>query len=132
MKKLFFPILLFAVLSLLATACENYKLPETTIPDACEVLNATYRNQIKSIVDNSCAYSGCHDGAGGIGTGDFTTYDGIAEHPDHLRERVITFKDDPSLGMPPNHSIYPQSKKDNLTDEELELMQCWIESGLPE
>ncbi|MEK7255222.1 MAG: hypothetical protein AAB316_10790, partial [Bacteroidota bacterium] len=44
---------------------------------ACDTLNdVTYDNQIKAIVDNSCAYSGCHV-PGGVGTGDYRTYAGM-------------------------------------------------------
>ena len=48
-------------------ACDYNKLPEPEPPEFCDTADVTYNNQIKAIVDNSCAYSGCHDGAGGIG-----------------------------------------------------------------
>ena len=92
----------------------------------------TYNNQIKAIVDNSCAYSGCHDGAGGIGPFDYTNYDGLSNAFGVMRTRVVNLRDDPAQGMPPNRSVYPQSQKDNLTQQELELFECWINAGFPE
>ncbi|MCB0599154.1 MAG: hypothetical protein H6557_06955 [Lewinellaceae bacterium] len=113
-------------------ACDYKKLPEPEPPEFCDTADVTYNNQIKAIVDNSCAYSGCHDGAGGIGPFDYTNYDGLSNAFGVMRTRVVNLRDDPAQGMPPNRSVYPQSQKDNLTQQELELFECWINAGFPE
>lgn len=113
-------------------ACEYNKLPEPELPEFCETADVTYNGQMKDIINNSCAYSGCHDGAGGIGPFNFTNYNGLSNAFGMMRTRVITLKDDPAQGMPPNSSVYPQSQKDDLTQEELELFECWIDAGFPE
>lgn len=121
-----------AVLLIVSFAsCEYHQLAEPDPPQLCDTVRVTYADQIQSIIDSSCAYAGCHDGAGGIGPFDYTNYDGLANSFDDMRQRVIVLKDDPALGMPPNRSVYPQSQKDDLTPEELALFECWIEAGFP-
>lgn len=117
---------------LMWSACDYNKLPEPEQPEFCDTTEVTYDNQMKDIIDNSCAYTGCHDGAGGIAPFNYTNYDGLSNAFGVMRTRVVTFKDDPAQGMPPNSSAYPQSRKDDLTEEELELFRCWIEAGFPE
>lgn len=83
----------------------------------------TYNSSISAIFNTSCAYAGCHNGAA---PGDFTTYQGIADYIDggKLEQRVVIERN-----MPPSYAtIGPTS----LTDEELELFKCWIQSGYPE
>ena len=112
-------------------SCEYNQLPEPEPPDLCDTLRVTYENQMKSIIDNSCAYSGCHDGMDGIGPFNFNNFEGLSNVFDKIETRVIELKDDPANGMPPNSSVFPRSRKDNLTERELDLFRCWIEAGFP-
>ena len=132
MRNLFLPVGVALIVASGFTACEYDKLPEPEIPELCETESVSYDDQMKNIIDNSCAYSGCHDGAGGIGPFNFTTYDGISHVFGSIRKHVIELKDDPGQGMPPNNSVYSQSRKDDLTEEELALFECWIDGGFPE
>ncbi|MCO6492414.1 MAG: hypothetical protein J5I98_28615 [Phaeodactylibacter sp.] len=132
MKNNLIPGSLMLVLFLLWSACDYNKLPEPEPPEFCDTVEVTYDNQIKDIIDNSCAYSGCHDGSGGIGPFNFTTYAGLSNVFPSMRFRVVELKGNPSQGMPPNSSVYPQSQKDDLTEEELELFECWIDANFPE
>jgi hypothetical protein len=135
MKILFYVFGLISILgiALSTPSCMSKKL-EQVEPELCDTVMVTYESHIKEIIDNSCAYAGCHDGAGGIGPRDYTNLGGMQTHLDNgsFKERVIDQKDDEAIGMPPNQSVWPQSLKDDLTDEELELMQCWINAGYPE
>ncbi len=118
-----------------ATACTNDELPPPTNPAYCDTISiTTYEQGVKEIIDNSCAYSGCHDGSGGIGPGNYTDYNGILPYLNSgsILERVVNQKDDPSLGMPPNASVYLESKQDDLTQEQFEIIQCWLLQGFPE
>ena len=93
----------------------------------------TYDNQIKQIIDSSCSYSGCHDGGGGIGPLDYTNYEGMLTHlqDGSFRSRVILERDNIITGMPPNIGIYEQSMKSDLTEEELNMISCWLEADFP-
>jgi len=115
-------------------SCINDKLPQPETPSFCNDIEASYNTNVKDIVDGSCAYSGCHDGAGGIGVGNYTSYNGMLNVLESglLRDRVLGQKDNPANGMPPDQSVYPESQKDNLTEEELQIIECWLDSGFPE
>ena len=127
-------IILLIAFAIILPSCASDKLPEPQPPEFCETVEVTYDNQIKPIIDSSCAYSACHDGSGITGApGIFATYGGMQPFfATSFRTRVLDLTDDPSLGMPPNMSVYIQSQKDDLTQEELDLMDCWISSGFPE
>lgn len=47
-----------------------------------------------------------------------------------FKERIIDLRDDPDQGMPPNwpSNVGPH----DLTDEEFEIISCWINDGYPE
>jgi len=115
----------------LGVGCTTDELPE---PEACPPDAARYSTNIKPIIDASCAYAGCHDGASVGVPGNYTTYSGLLPFLDAglVRVRVIDQKDDPVFGMPPGPEVYPQSQKADLTPQELELMQCWLNNGYPE
>ena len=89
---------------------------------------------VKDIIDQTCAYSGCHDGAGGIAPGDYNKYSRIVQDIENgsFAARVITQRDNPSLGMPPDKSVYPQSLQDSLSQIQLDIITCWLQDGFPE
>ena len=134
MKKSQFVIcvLMIAASTFLVQSCVSNMLDEPGPVDFCDTIDATYNGDIKGIIDSSCSYGGCHDGAGGIGSGDFTSYNSMQSRFSLVRRRVIEFQSDPSIGMPPDNSVYSQSQKDNLTQAELEAMTCWIDAGFLE
>lgn len=139
MKMKFVPFLLFGLILLIQVvlfmpACTNDELPPPETPAFCDTLFATYNTNVKTIIDESCAYSGCHDGAGGIGPGNYENYGGILSilESNAFQSRVIDLIDDPVSGMPPNQSAYSESKKDDLTEEEYRILLCWLDAGYPE
>ena len=139
MKKLTIPFLtlgmifLFQIL-LFTAACTNDELPEPMVSVTCKTLNATYDTNVKAIIDESCAYNGCHDGSGGIGPLNYTNYDGLLTHLNSgsFRSRVLNTDSSSPLVMPPSKATYDISEKESLTDEELEIIECWLNAGFPE
>lgn len=116
-------------------ACTNDELPLPESPAYCDTISiTTYDNGIHAIINDGCAYSGCHDGAGGIGPGNFNSYAGILSYLSNgeFRNRVITAQNDPALGMPPNQSVYPESRSDELPEEDFRAIFCWLNAGYPE
>ena len=47
-----------------------------------------------------------------------------------FRDRVIVLAEDPDSGMPPNWDTNPGPV--DLTEEQLEIFRCWVNSGYPE
>ena len=134
MKPLFFfsSVLLVFGVACFSSSCMSKKL-EQAEPEICDTLtNVTYNGLVKPIMDESCAYSGCHDGANGIGPGDYNNYNGLEPFliDGSFEDRVILQKDDEVLGMPPD--VYIETQKADLTQEELDIIQCWINAGYPE
>ena len=126
-KFLRFSLLLLLASALHFTNCTTDKLPEPIPPTFCDTTITSYNLNIKPIIDNSCAYSGCHlDSA----PGNFSTYEGMEIFFDVFQERVVSLKDDEEFGMPPFYA--PDGRPTDLTQEELDLMTCWIDAGFPE
>lgn len=125
----------FVVIGLLAIgmqySCNTDKLDEPK-PDAdCVNYDATYDGEVKTIIDVNCAHSGCHISGGGS-PGVFTTYAGMASYFNDggIREFVVSLRNDPENGMPPNWATNDGPK--DLTEEEFKILQCWINAGYPE
>lgn len=108
-------------------ACTNDALPEPTeIP--CMDEDLTYEADVRPIIEATCAYSGCHlGGAPGV----YNSYDGLLNDLENgsFRDRVVTQREDPNVGMPPDYA--PADRPENLTEEELTTITCWLEAGFP-
>lgn len=123
------PTALLFVFGLLLPRCTADQLPEPQPAAGCDDATLSYSSTIAGIIENSCAYSGCHlDSAPGT----YDSYQGLLGilNSGSFRERVVTLRDDPNLGMPPDNA--PLDRPKNLTTEELQLIQCWLEAGYPE
>ena len=114
----------------LFSSCVSDALPEPVLPESCMDSIPTYEGSIKSIIENSCAYSGCH--LDGSAPGVYTSYGGVINvvESGRFKEKVIGLRDDPNLGMPPDFS--PEGRPKDLSQFELELIQCWLENSYPE
>lgn len=101
--------------------------------EGCDVIVATYDTNVKEIIDLTCAYSGCHNG-GGSAPGNYSSYAGLTNviQNGNFVSRVIDAQSNPSIGMPPNKEIYPNSQQDDLSPDQMEIIQCWIDSGFEE
>ena len=102
-------------------------------PVGCDVIVATYNTNVKEIIDLTCAYSGCHIEGGSV-PGNYSTYEGLTNviQDGKFVSRVIDSQSNPSIGMPPNKEIYPASQQDDLSPDQMEIIQCWIDSGFEE
>jgi len=100
-------------------------------PEEASETEITYDSGISTLMETHCAYSGCHDGVpGGGAPRNYNFYDEILVHLENGKfvERVITLKNNPTLGMPPDDASGPK----NFTQDELDMIKCWIEKGYPE
>lgn len=117
MKKLFIFSILF-----LALACTRVSVDPPT--GECEG-SITYTDNIKEILDKSCAYSGCH--IDGTAPGDYSNYAGLEAGiaSGELRKRMIEIQN-----MPPEYA--PDDKPKSLTEDEMELINCWVQNEYAE
>ncbi len=86
--------------------------------DNCEGTSYTYDADIKSIIDSNCATSGCHNGSASIP--DFTTYDGVFGSRNSVKSRTSA------------RTMPPASSGKSLTDAQIQMIACWVDSGAPE
>ncbi|MEM9990195.1 MAG: hypothetical protein AAF738_00460 [Bacteroidota bacterium] len=115
--------LFFLVASIIA--CNSDKLPKPIATDACEVQQITYVGEIENIIVRTCAYDGCH--SNGAAIGDYTSYDKLLSVLENglFATRVLDIGD-----MPPIYA--PDDRPKSLTEEEVELIECWFNTGFPE
>lgn len=114
----------------LINSCSSDELPPL---EGCTDTNVRYTTNVKEIIDQTCSYSGCHNGVGSS-PGDFRSFDGLKRYIEDgsFTERVIDQRTNPSKGMPPDMSVYPESQQDDLSDVQLEIITCWIQNNFPE
>jgi hypothetical protein len=128
-----FVYLLFTFLFIVSSyvSCTTDMLEEPKPNEDCQNYDATYDGAIKPIIDATCAIIGCHVNGGGA-PGNFSDYSGMTNYlnDSDMRESVVLLRNDPENGMPPNWDTNPGPK--DLTDEQFELMECWINNGYPE
>ncbi|MFK8163302.1 MAG: hypothetical protein AB8H12_12645 [Lewinella sp.] len=118
----------FYVSLLIISSCTSDVLPEPVILP-CDGVTPTYESDVREIIEQTCAYSGCHlGGAPGI----YDSYQGLISDLESglFRQRVIDVRDDATIGMPPNYA--PQDRQEDLTEEQLMLITCWLDAGFPE
>lgn len=106
-------------LQLSQSSCTNDTLPEPDTSVNCDSLQVTYDNQVKPIIDASCAFAGCH--VAGFPWGNYTTYAGMTPflNPSLFENEVIVTMDMPDGSL-------------TLTPEELEIMECWVSNNYAE
>lgn len=98
--------------------------------DSCD---ATYNSNVRAIIENSCAYAGCHAGAEASmwvseSSKDYTNFAGMQANitDGSFVKRVLEQKN-----MPPDDFI-PEGRPTELTAEEIEILTCWQENNFPE
>lgn len=116
----------FQILGLLSmffiiNACSNDEIPEDTTP--CDNTGYTFLNEVKPIIDATCAYEGCHNGSPAA-PGNYLSYDGMVSSFNGLfQERTLIKRN-----MPPSYATGQTS----LTQEQIDILECWKEDGFPE
>jgi hypothetical protein len=129
-KKFTFLFALVAAALQFNSGCTADKLAEPTVAGTCTDTIPAYDPQIRQIIEESCAYSGCH--LDGSAPGVYDSYQGLLPNIESglFRTRVLQLRDDPNQGMPPDYA--PQGRPKDLTPEQLDLIECWLDSGHPE
>lgn len=95
---------------------------------------ATWDTEVKTIIESSCSYSGCHSGGTTANmflaeaSNDFTSYAAIKSNLDNgtFEQRVLI---DQNM---PNAMFVPDGNPTELTQAQLDVLQCWADAGFPE
>jgi hypothetical protein len=119
LKKMFAPALLVAVV---AFASCNKDSGNNTYD--CTGVTSTYTTDVKPLVDNSCAFSGCHNAASAASGFDLSTYGSV-------KNAAASAK---FMGSMEHNSRYEAMPRGGtkLSDANLKLIGCWINNGMPQ
>lgn len=113
----------FAFLILIIFSCSRTEVP-FGFNGEC-VSGITYTENVEEIINNSCAYVGCH--LNNEAPGNFDTFSGLSGAIDNgeFFSRAVVVRD-----MPP--SSVPDDRPRFLTDNEIAIITCWAENDYPE
>lgn len=118
--------LLFTDLLLLSSLWSCTKDKQTILfvrPAGCDSSLVSYSRQIRPIILNNCAFSGCHV-AGGEGAYDYRTYGVLADRirSGRLLQRLRLDPEDP-MKMPEDFEMNPCDRY---------TLELWIQQGFPD
>jgi hypothetical protein len=118
MKAKFF----FLALACMPLFTQCKKDPTPTNYD-CTGLTPTYTGQIKAIMDNSCAMSGCHSSSSRASGIDLSSYSAVKTEAAKAR----------FMGSMEHQSSYHAMPRGaaKLPDSTLQKLACWIDNGMP-
>jgi len=105
---------------LFITACDPEE-PEVT---SCDDQNMTYTDDIKSLLDESCAYSGCHDDNAITTIGSLSTYENSVAFVAFGRMLGAINQDEGFSAMP--------KTGDKLSDCNIDKITNWVNNNTPE
>ena len=117
------PILSSVIIGLLLYSCTAEELPRISTLVNCDGVQTSYEFNVRQIIDNSCAYAGCHP--------EYDSYEGLLPtlRDGSFRSRVITLRADDNIGMPPQYA--PGDRPKSLSKEEIDLLECWLDDEFP-
>lgn len=90
----------------------------------CSNLTPTYASDIKAIIDNNCARSGCHNSSTRASGIELSSYANVSSEADNPRFRGAIERLDGFSSMPKGGG--------KLSNDNLQKIYCWIESGKPQ
>jgi hypothetical protein len=101
---------------------------------AKEEVCATWDADIEPIIATTCSYSGCHSGGTTANaylsaeSNNYTSYAAIKASLDNgkFEQRALVSKN------MPNAMFVPAGMPTALTQEQLDILQCWVDGGFPE
>ena len=104
-------------------SCTAEELPRISPPVNCVGVETSYEFNVRQIIDNSCAYAGCHP--------EYDSYERLLPvlQDGSFRSRVITLRSDDNIGMPPQYA--PGDRPQSLSEEEVDILECWLSSDFP-
>lgn len=113
-----------AFISVFAVAVVTGCKKEDLITYDCTGLTPTYTADVKPIMDNNCAISGCHNSSSKADGKDYSTYNSVKSGS----------SSNSFLGSMQHLSGYKSMPKggSKLSDAQLKTISCWIENGTPE
>ncbi len=126
MSKLLFPAVFIAVFILSNCNKEdsNSQYLDNADCSTVDATNNTYTKEIKRILDNSCATSGCHDAKSKEDGIDLSTY-ANSKSAFENKDCLCTIHHGSGCDPMPRGSA-------KLSDATIQLIDCWVKNGYKE
>ncbi len=118
----YFPFSILLMVFFLAACIKDKAKPTPEIAPLTGCDTVTFSKYIKPIVDTKCAISGCHVGTPGIP--DYRTYAVFKDRAEAGRVKI--------RAIDANATPMPADTKNALTDQQKQLIICWISNGYRE
>lgn len=117
MKLLACAVILGAIV---VQSCDNNSLPEPSPPPTTDTCpdEISYENDVKPIITNTCAISGCHNGDNGASV-NWTVFANLQSKRLAVKDRINRAPGTPGH-MPAVGS---------LTAEQIATISCWVDQG---
>jgi len=120
MNKFFWGISLssFLLVTIFAlSSCKADKLPAVGQVEFCDTIDASYTASVKQILDAKCAIPACH---GGPQSPSLSTFADVNARTTRIVARALEQQTMPPANMP------------QLTNEEIDILNCWKNENFPE
>lgn len=115
---------MFGILSLSVLAFVACKKESTTTTTDCTGATPTYINDVKVIMDASCAVSGCHNATSKAEGIDLSTYAKVKS--ESAKARFLG-----SIEHLAGYQAMPEGAS-KLSTAQIQTIACWIDNGTPE
>lgn len=119
LKKYLCVICVVSTTAVFISSCVYDKAELITVPpvSACDTISPKFSTDVQPLITSRCATYECHDlsFSGGYA---FFEYADIKAAIDKIQQQVIVLKLMPKDGA--------------LTEDEINIIKCWIESGAPD
>ena len=124
MKKTYQFITVIVTLIIIAAACSKGSNgdgggsppppPPPPSPSSCSSISAKFSVDVNPIIQNNCAFSGCHGNGSGNGPGALLTFEQIKNAASQIKAAVV------SRSMPPGGA---------LSNTQIQIISCWVDNG---
>jgi cytochrome c553 len=113
-------------------ACTNEskeKITPDTSAVGCDTSGVTYTNYVKSVMDASCATSGCHDAGTKSDGYDFSSYEGAKAAATAMEQNKSVM-----LGAINHESGFTEMPENaaKLSDCTIDKIAAWVNDGTPQ
>ncbi|MBK6571330.1 MAG: hypothetical protein IPG21_02425 [Saprospiraceae bacterium] len=115
-------LILIAGLILTIASCTD----DSGSSNDCAGIVATYSTTVKSVLDASCALTGCHSGANPANGFNFSNYAGAKSVATTSGEKILC-----AINQSGNCSPMPKGGS-KLEATTIKLITCWVDAGAPQ
>lgn len=126
MKNKIYSIIAIAAITITMHACKKEKTVTNYTNNAnCSAITQTYNNNIKTILDNNCASSGCHNAGSskaGINLSDYSN--AKSQFLNNNKNLIAIHHDNGAKAMPKDAS--------KMADSLINKIDCWVKGNCPE